>query len=625
VGGVTSLSPKHWKAINGFSNEYEGWGGEDDDLYLRLKQNKLLKGGCHTWCKDKKPPTVPMVYRPKLGRGRFDCLHDGDHTPRQRAPNDQPMWQRLKAMKDNSQRWRSDGISSLRFHSAGPAVWSRACGGTCGATEDPVARRRLFSEMWVRVSTKPVSSAERITVRLNLVDTQCNQTSRALTSIPAGLESLRKALVEMFGAHCAGDTSWVHRTSFLLVDIMLGQALLVGEGAPLVVPDSSLPSLPSPGEPPSRPPVTASEHLMQGQQLSRWFRNLPRGHRGWLVAEGRPAVQLRQGFVDTGRRVPQTAPVCISQAKFDGSKKFRTTPGTRWCGDGGWSHGEHFLALRSGSSVPREKLVPICISYNTKHYAYRFEQSEDGCIGTHQQSGTTWKHAHTIHTSSEATGEQLCVGVMLAADKTRWMMQKKPRCDAGGFSHVFTFSAMRDVFLPPLAPCCLLVMQIQPSDGKAIHRLATLEHCQNPPVAEPGLSGWTKARDVMLLARRHSPNDVRLCPAEGAAEAEGSSRKSGRVWRVFRGEACAKAKFTTWEANDRKVAWQVQQEPELYAPQHATGTQLVLCAIQSKEAPGVLYTWSDVECPSKGKRELSFHDISEVDAIEYVHLIDDVT
>ncbi|CAK9013025.1 unnamed protein product [Durusdinium trenchii] len=86
VGGVVSMSPTHWRGINGFSNEYDGWGGEDDDLYLRLKQNSLLKGGCHTWCKDRNKPTVPMVRRPPLGEGRMTCLHDGDHTPRQRAP-----------------------------------------------------------------------------------------------------------------------------------------------------------------------------------------------------------------------------------------------------------------------------------------------------------------------------------------------------------------------------------------------------------------------------------------------------------------------------------------------------------------------------------------------------------
>merc|ERR1719247_532862 len=37
VGGVVSASPEHWKRINGFSSNYQGWGGEDDDLYFRFK------------------------------------------------------------------------------------------------------------------------------------------------------------------------------------------------------------------------------------------------------------------------------------------------------------------------------------------------------------------------------------------------------------------------------------------------------------------------------------------------------------------------------------------------------------------------------------------------------------
>ncbi|XP_039251674.2 beta-1,4-galactosyltransferase 2-like [Styela clava] len=35
-GGVTLLSKEHMEAINGFSNEFWGWGGEDDDVYNRL-------------------------------------------------------------------------------------------------------------------------------------------------------------------------------------------------------------------------------------------------------------------------------------------------------------------------------------------------------------------------------------------------------------------------------------------------------------------------------------------------------------------------------------------------------------------------------------------------------------
>jgi hypothetical protein len=36
-GGVNLFLPEHYEQINGFSNEYWGWGGEDDDLLLRCK------------------------------------------------------------------------------------------------------------------------------------------------------------------------------------------------------------------------------------------------------------------------------------------------------------------------------------------------------------------------------------------------------------------------------------------------------------------------------------------------------------------------------------------------------------------------------------------------------------
>lgn len=32
---------KQFKAVNGMSNEYYGWGGEDDDFYARLEANYL--------------------------------------------------------------------------------------------------------------------------------------------------------------------------------------------------------------------------------------------------------------------------------------------------------------------------------------------------------------------------------------------------------------------------------------------------------------------------------------------------------------------------------------------------------------------------------------------------------
>jgi len=34
-GGVSAFKKEHFNLINGFSNKFFGWGGEDDDLYER--------------------------------------------------------------------------------------------------------------------------------------------------------------------------------------------------------------------------------------------------------------------------------------------------------------------------------------------------------------------------------------------------------------------------------------------------------------------------------------------------------------------------------------------------------------------------------------------------------------
>ena len=42
-GGVMSLTPEQFENINGFSNRYFGWGGEDDDFGIRLRQRYKIE------------------------------------------------------------------------------------------------------------------------------------------------------------------------------------------------------------------------------------------------------------------------------------------------------------------------------------------------------------------------------------------------------------------------------------------------------------------------------------------------------------------------------------------------------------------------------------------------------
>lgn len=118
VGGVVSMNPAHWRVVNGFSNEYFGWGGEDDDLFWRLYHNKLLTGTCRPFC-DEYKPTAQAILRPPPGGGRFVCLNDKDHTQRVEPKDKQSIMQRLRKLEAGHHLWKTEGLSSLRFKELG--------------------------------------------------------------------------------------------------------------------------------------------------------------------------------------------------------------------------------------------------------------------------------------------------------------------------------------------------------------------------------------------------------------------------------------------------------------------------------------------------------------------------
>lgn len=85
-GVGTSFSKSQFLQINGFSNMYFGWGGEDDDIYLRVRYKNLKV----TRWDDKIARCNMMV-----------------HT--QSTPNPE----RMKLLQQGKLRYETDGINSL--------------------------------------------------------------------------------------------------------------------------------------------------------------------------------------------------------------------------------------------------------------------------------------------------------------------------------------------------------------------------------------------------------------------------------------------------------------------------------------------------------------------------------
>ncbi|XP_044253580.1 beta-1,4-galactosyltransferase 1 isoform X1 [Tribolium madens] len=85
-GGVVAISSQHFQKINGLSNHFYGWGGEDDDFYKRLNVNDLS----------------PCRFTPVLSR--YTMLF---HKKEKASPN------RYDIMEKSAVLHKSDGLSTL--------------------------------------------------------------------------------------------------------------------------------------------------------------------------------------------------------------------------------------------------------------------------------------------------------------------------------------------------------------------------------------------------------------------------------------------------------------------------------------------------------------------------------
>ncbi|KAL7849834.1 hypothetical protein SRHO_G00191830 [Serrasalmus rhombeus] len=90
-GGVSSMSKEQFLKINGFPNNYWGWGGEDDDIYNRLSSKGM------------------SISRPSAAIGKCRMIrHERD---KQNEPNPQ-RFDRIAHTRDTMHK---DGINSLQY------------------------------------------------------------------------------------------------------------------------------------------------------------------------------------------------------------------------------------------------------------------------------------------------------------------------------------------------------------------------------------------------------------------------------------------------------------------------------------------------------------------------------
>ena len=100
TGGVVSATPAHWRQINGMSNNFVGWGGEDDELYYRLKHHHLLDA------------STGVVRRPAKGGGTFHALNDEYHTERKRSSLYNDMVRLIERTSRGEVDFATDGLST---------------------------------------------------------------------------------------------------------------------------------------------------------------------------------------------------------------------------------------------------------------------------------------------------------------------------------------------------------------------------------------------------------------------------------------------------------------------------------------------------------------------------------
>ncbi|XP_030067200.1 beta-1,4-galactosyltransferase 3 isoform X2 [Microcaecilia unicolor] len=90
-GGVSALTPEQYMKMNGFPNNYWGWGGEDDDIAVRV----ALSG--------------QLISRPSIRYGRYKMIKHGHDEGNEQNPK------RFNLLAKTRRTWKQDGMNALDY------------------------------------------------------------------------------------------------------------------------------------------------------------------------------------------------------------------------------------------------------------------------------------------------------------------------------------------------------------------------------------------------------------------------------------------------------------------------------------------------------------------------------
>lgn len=90
-GGVTAMTKEQFQKVNGFSNAYWGWGGEDDDLRIRVELQKM------------------KIVRPPSDVARYTMVFH------KRDSGNEINKDRMRLLGKTPQVWRKDGLNTCSY------------------------------------------------------------------------------------------------------------------------------------------------------------------------------------------------------------------------------------------------------------------------------------------------------------------------------------------------------------------------------------------------------------------------------------------------------------------------------------------------------------------------------